>query len=106
MSFIDLSQQEEKELVPGFHVKFVHTNNMTFAYWRIEAGAALPDHSHPHEQVVNLIEGELELNVDGEVRKLSPGQVVFIPPNVPHSGKAITPCRVIDVFHPAREDYK
>jgi quercetin dioxygenase-like cupin family protein len=106
MSFIDLSQQEEKELVPGFHVKFVHTNNMTFAYWRIEAGATLPDHSHPHEQVVNLIEGELELNVGGEVRKLSPGQVVFIPPNVPHSGKAITSCRVIDVFHPVREDYK
>ena len=106
MSFIDLSQQEERELVPGFHVKFVHTNNMTFAYWRIETGAVLPDHSHHHEQVVNLIEGELELNLDGEVRKLAPGQVVIIPPNVPHSGKAVTPCRVIDVFHPVREDYK
>lgn len=106
MSFIDLSQQEEKELVPGFHVKFVHTNNMTFAYWWIEAGAVLPDHSHHHEQVVNLIEGELELSLDGEVRKLSPGQVVIIPPNAAHSGKAVTPCRVIDVFHPVREDYK
>jgi len=50
MPFINLDQQEEKELVPGYHVKFVHTNNMTFAYWRIEAGAGLPDHSHHHEQ--------------------------------------------------------
>ncbi len=106
MSFINLDQQEEKELVPGYHVKFVHTNNMTFAYWRIEAGAALPDHSHHHEQVVNPIEGRFALTVAGETRELEPGTVVTIPPNVPHSGKAITPCRIIDVFHPVREDYK
>jgi quercetin dioxygenase-like cupin family protein len=106
MPFINLDQQEEKELVPGYHVKFIHTNNMTFAYWRIEAGAALPDHSHHHEQVVNLIEGRFALTVDGETRELEPGTIVTIPPNVPHSGKAVTPCRIIDVFHPVREDYK
>lgn len=106
MSFINLDQQEEKELVPGYHVKFVHTNNMTFAYWRIEEGAALPNHSHHHEQVVNLIEGRFALTVDGETRELESGIVVTIPPNVPHSGKSITPCRIIDVFHPVREDYQ
>ncbi|MCP5107535.1 MAG: cupin domain-containing protein [bacterium] len=106
MSYLDLNQVEEKELIPGFHVKFVHTNNMTFAYWRIEAGSALPYHSHHHEQVANLIEGEMEFNLDGEIKKIAPGDVVVIPPNVSHSGKAITECRIIDVFHPAREDYK
>ncbi len=106
MSYIDLGQQEEKELVPGFHVKFVHTNNMTFAYWRIEEGASLPDHSHPHEQVATLTEGKMEFNLDGEIKQIAPGDVVVIPPNAPHSGKALTPCRIIDVFHPAREDYR
>ena len=105
-TYINLDQQEEKELVPGFHVKFVHTSNMTFAYWRIEEGAALPDHSHHHEQVVNLIEGEFEFTLDGETRNLKPGEIIVVPPNVPHCGKAVTPCRIIDVFHPAREDYK
>ncbi len=105
MSYIDLDQQEEKELVPGFFVKFVHTGNMTFAYWRIEEGAELPLHSHHHEQVANLIEGKMEFNLDGEIKVLSPSTPVVIPPNVPHSGKALTPCRIIDVFHPAREDY-
>ncbi len=106
MPYIDLNQVEEKELIPGFFVRFVHTNNMTFAHWRIKAGAALPDHTHHHEQVVNMLEGELEFNLDGETKVIKPGDVVTIAPNLPHSGKAITDVRIIDVFHPMREDYK
>jgi quercetin dioxygenase-like cupin family protein len=106
MAFINLSELEEKELVPGFHVRFVHSENMTFAYWNIEAGAAMPGHSHPHEQVYNITEGEFELTVGEETKIMKPGQVAVIPGDVPHSGKAITDCKVIDVFYPVREDYK
>lgn len=105
MSYIDLDQQEERELVPGYHVKFLHTANMTCAYWRVDEGAAIPNHSHHHEQVVNVIEGRFQFDLDGDVRDLEPGAVVFVPPNVKHKGKALTPCRLIDIFHPAREDY-
>jgi len=106
MAYIDLLDLEEKELVPGFHAKFVHSENMTLAYWRIEAGSSLPDHSHPCEQVANVIEGEFELVVEGEAKRRTPGQVAVIPGNVPHHGTAITDCRLIDVFYPVREDYK
>jgi quercetin dioxygenase-like cupin family protein len=106
MAFIDLSEIAEKELVPGYHVRFVHSPNMTLAYWAVDAGAALPAHSHPHEQVANVIEGEFELMVGGEVRVMKPGQVAVIPGNVTHSGKAISDCKLIDVFYPVREDYK
>jgi quercetin dioxygenase-like cupin family protein len=106
MAFINLSDLEEKELVPGYHVRFVHSDNMTFAYWTIDAGAALPDHQHPHEQVANVTEGEFLLTVDGETRGMKPGQVAVIPGNTPHSGKAVTDCKIIDVFYPVREDYK
>ena len=106
MPLINLKSMESKELVPGFHVRFVHTDNMTLAYWEIEEGALLPDHSHTNEHVANLIEGELELIVDGEPHHLTPGKVFVIPPDVPHSGKALTACKVIDVFHPMREDYR
>ena len=102
----DLYAIEEKELVPGFRVRFVHTENMTFAYWNVAAGASLPSHSHPHEQVYNLLEGEFELTVGGETRVTTPGAVATIPPHVLHSGKAITDCRIIDVFYPVREDYR
>jgi quercetin dioxygenase-like cupin family protein len=79
---------------------------MTFVYWDIETGATLPEHSHPHEQVVNVIEGELEFTMGGEVKNMKPGGVAVVPGNVPHSAKGITDCRVIDVFYPVREDYR
>jgi quercetin dioxygenase-like cupin family protein len=106
MAFVELSDLEKKELVPGFHGRFLHTDNMTFVYWDIAAGAVLPDHSHTHEQVVNVIEGELELKAGEEVKKMKPGQVAVIAGNVTHSAKGITDCKVIDVFYPIREDYR
>ncbi len=106
MAFVNLKDIEEKELIPGFHVRFVHSQNMTFAYWRIDAGAALPNHAHPHEQVANVSEGEFELTIDGVATILKPGQVAVIPGGVPHCGRAVSACKIIDVFYPVREDYK
>jgi unsaturated pyranuronate lyase len=106
MKYTNLEEIEEKELVPGFKVRFIHSENMTFSFWNIEKGAQLPAHSHPHEQVTNIIEGEFELTVDGESKKLRPGSVVIIPSDAVHSGKALAKSRVIDVFYPIREDYR
>lgn len=106
MPFIKLDDIEEKEIVPGFRLRCVHTENMTFSYWNIQAGSSLPGHSHPHEQFTNMLEGEFELTIDGEAKVLRPGDVATIPSHATHSGKAITDCRVLDVFYPIREDYK
>lgn len=103
---IDLRSINQKELVPGFAGRFIHTENLTFAFWEIKAGSSLPEHSHLHEQVVNMIDGEFELTVNGETQILRPNVVVIIPPNTKHSGRAITDCNIIDVFYPVREDYR
>lgn len=103
---IELEQVEQKELLPGVKVRFVHSDSMTVAYWEFEAGAVIPLHDHYHEQIANLTEGEFELTVDGTPILLQPGIVVVIPGGVPHSGKAITASRIIDIFHPVREDYR
>ena len=105
-SFLRLNDIEEKELFPGFFAKLIHTEGVSIAHLRIVAGSELPEHFHPHEQITNVLEGELEMTVGGEKKINRAGEVVVIPSNVPHSGKAITDCLVIDVFRPARDDYK
>lgn len=106
MPFVPLAEIEDREPLPGFRVKFIHSDTMTFAYWAIEAGALLPEHSHHHEQVAHMLEGEFELTIEGEGQVLKPGMVGVIPSNSVHSGKAVTDCRILDVFNPIREDYR
>ena len=106
MPFLRLSDIEEKRPLPGFTVRFIHSETMTFAHWEIEPGAILPEHSHSHEQVCNVIHGEFELTISGGSRVLKAGDVGIIPSNAVHSGRALSGCHVIDVFHPIREDYR
>ncbi|MBK8567005.1 MAG: cupin domain-containing protein [Saprospiraceae bacterium] len=90
----------------GFTAQMFHTENMTLAYVDVEAGAELPEHSHFHEQVSNMLEGEFEFVLDGEKMLLRAGDCLVIPSNMPHSGRAITRCRILDVFQPVREDFR
>lgn len=93
-------------LVPGFHARMVHTAGLTIAHVQIEAGSVLPEHQHPHEQITNILEGIMEMKVGGETSVCTGGMVVTIPGDTPHSARALTDCRVIDVFRPVREDYR
>ena len=106
MNKIELNSIEEKEIVPGYFAKFVHSENITIAYWNIKAGSSLPAHSHSNEQISSMIKGEFELTVDGTRHLLRPNDVFVIPSGIPHSGKAITDCKIIDTFYPVREDYR
>lgn len=101
-----IDETRKTELAPGCRVQFVHSENMTLAYWSLEPDAAVPEHGHPHEQVVNVLAGTLELTVDGERMRLRPGDVVVVPANAVHAARALTFCRVLDVFYPVREDYR
>ena len=104
--FITINDLPLKELVPGFDAQLLHMNGMSVAHVQIKAGSILPEHFHVHEQVTNVISGELEMTVGGEKRVCKAGMSVCIPSNVPHSAIALTDCKVIDVFSPVREDYK
>jgi unsaturated pyranuronate lyase len=106
MPFTRLDDLERRTLFPGFDARLVHTAHATLSFVEAEAGAAFPEHSHPHEQTVVVLDGELELVVQGTATHLTPGTAFVIPPDVPHSGRAVVATRVLDVFAPAREDYR
>ncbi len=105
MGFVELNQLPELQIAAGIHARAVTAECVTVLHVRIDAGALLPQHSHHNEQVVNVIEGELELEVEGKTYSLVPGKVMVLPPNVVHSGRAVSDCRIVDVFHPVRQDF-
>ena len=104
-TLFDWDQIEPYTVIPGFHGRFIHSSTMTFVLWKIDAGAILPLHSHPHEQVAHPFEGEFEATIDGVTTILKAGMVAVVPPHAPHSGRALTDWRIMDAFYPWREDY-
>ena len=95
-----------KEVVPGITGYYAHGDKQTFGFVEIKKGSVLPEHHHVHEQITYIIEGQLNMVIGGEPCPLTAGMFHVIPSNTPHSAVAITDCKVIDTFSPAREDYK
>lgn len=106
MPLLKLDTIAPREIFPGLRARVIHSDRTSQSWVDIDAGASFPEHHHPHEQVVNVLEGTLELTVAGETYTLRPGDVFVIPPHAPHSGRALSRCRVLDVFAPVREEYR
>jgi quercetin dioxygenase-like cupin family protein len=105
MTLFKLNESKEMELAPGIRARIINSENMSVAHVTLDSGVVMPEHRHPNEQIVNVIQGELELTVAGEPRVLKPGLVEVLPPDMPHAARALTDCRVIDIFYPVRADW-
>ena len=95
-----------KQLVDGITGHYAHGQNISFGLVEIEAGAIMPIHRHVHEQITYILEGQLDMNIDGVPHTLTAGSFYVIPSNVWHGATAVTACKLIDVFAPVREEYK
>lgn len=103
---IKLNDISSVEMIPGFHAKFIHGEKSTLAFWDIKKGSVMPEHFHVHEQITHVLEGDMEMIIGGEKFLFTSGMVHIIHSNTPHSAVALTDCRVIDSFSPARDDYR
>jgi quercetin dioxygenase-like cupin family protein len=104
--FIELNNLDYFIPLKGLKAKLVHTNNQTYAFWKIEKNTILPEHQHPNEQVSIVTKGELELTIGNVTQIMKQGMVAVIPSNTDHSAKAITDVEITDIFYPVREDFK
>src|SRR5438552_10104086 len=98
--FIDTSSLEVIERLPGWHGRYFHSPSMTFAHYDFARGSSIHEHFHPQEEVYEVIEGELEVTIDGVTQIARAGTVAIVPSNVPHSVKALTDGRAIIVDYP------
>lgn len=106
MGFIDINQFPEVQPIPGCRLRAPHGEHIMLSYLRMEPGAEVPSHAHPHEQAGMLLEGQLELTIGDETRVMRPGEMYIVPGGVTHRAVAINgPVLVLDIFSPIREDY-
>lgn len=67
--------------------------------WR---GAA---HSHPHEQLIYVVNGVIEITVNSATHVARTGDSLIVEPNAIHQATALEDSVVLDIFTPRREDY-
>ena len=92
--------------VPGVTRRILtHSSNLMLTEHILEKGAVLPDHHHPHEQLVYLLSGAIVLEMNGAAVKMVTGDSLDIPPDVSHKVTALEKTVALDIFSPAREDY-
>ncbi len=104
---VDFESGEWLELAEGVRMQPLFGDGAMLNLLHFEPGARVAEHSHPHEQLGMVVDGELVLQIDGVPHRLSPGSAYQIPGGVPHGAWTEGgPCRVLDVFQPVREDYR
>ena len=95
------------EAVPGVHRRVLACGeHIMIVQFTIGEGAAVPPHSHPHEQVGHVVSGRMRFQIGDEQRELVPGDGYSVPGGVVHGAFGITDCIAVDSFHPVREDYR
>lgn len=83
----------------------MHSGHMTVARLSLKAGAVVPEHHHQNEQISMVVEGRLRFVLGGLPTLVTGGQMLEIPPNVPHSVEALEDSVAVDLFTPRREDW-
>ena len=106
MPFVDTSKLGVTERLPGWYGRYFHSASMTFAHYDFVRGSTIHEHFHPQEEVYEVIEGELELTIDGVTQIARSGVVGIVPSSVRHSVKALTDGRAIIVDYPRRREFE
>jgi quercetin dioxygenase-like cupin family protein len=106
MPVVETGNLKVTERLPGWYGRYFHSANMTFAHYDFKRGASIHEHFHPQEEVYEVIEGELELTMEGATQIVRAGLVAIVPSNAPHSVKALTDGRAIIVDYPLRREFE
>jgi quercetin dioxygenase-like cupin family protein len=109
MAILKYDGMPVEQIREGAERRVGHTDNLMIVVIDFHDGPKDqpdPPHSHPHEQVSYVAEGEILALIDGQQRRMEPGDVFLVPSGKPHSIQQLTEhVRLVDCFTPIREDF-
>ena len=105
LQHIRLEEIGMERLNPLIDRQFVSGERSMLAKIILRKGAVVPQHSHENEQITYLLEGALKFIVQEKEIVVRAGEVLVIPPHVPHSAEALEDCVDLDIFCPPRADW-
>jgi quercetin dioxygenase-like cupin family protein len=105
MQLYQWDRVEKEQMSPSFARQVIHGDTMTVARVYLSQGCSVPEHSHHNEQISMLEQGALRFVIGGVEQVVKAGQVLRIPPHVPHSAQALEDSIAVDLFSPIREDW-
>jgi len=105
LKYIPWKSVELETLNPLLQRQFVVGQDIMLARVLLKKGSVVPRHSHINEQVTYILEGALKFIIDGKEIVVRAGEVLCIPPNMPHEALALEDTVDLDVFNPPRKDW-
>jgi quercetin dioxygenase-like cupin family protein len=94
-------------VLPGLTRRtLAQSQSMMVCEFIFDSHVTVPIHIHPHEQIGYIVEGRVEMNIDGKIFELLKGDTYITPPNVSHGAYTLEPSVIVDTFSPPREDYR
>lgn len=105
LSYAKWKDIEIEQLNPLIGRQFVVGTDVMLARILLKKGAHVPLHHHHNEQVTYVLEGALEFLIAGDRIVVRSGEVLCIPPNVPHEVNALEDTVDLDIFNPPRQDW-
>lgn len=91
---------EEVEYQAGAIVSkvLVKAPSGTVTLFAFGAGEGLSEHTAPFDALVVGVEGDAEIGVGDDTHRLTAGQRILLPANVPHSVRALAPFKMLLVM--------
>jgi quercetin dioxygenase-like cupin family protein len=96
---------EPEPLNPLITRQYVVGTNVMLARIVLKKGAHVPMHHHFHEQISHVVEGALNFTIGGSEVIVRAGEILCIPPDVPHQVIALEDSVAFDIFNPPRQDW-
>ncbi|NVM29348.1 MAG: cupin domain-containing protein [Candidatus Helarchaeota archaeon] len=107
MKVINFKDVKPVKMLEGiYRHTLVYNDQVMLIYFDLRKDANLPMHSHPHHQMGYVVKGVLDFHIYGKTYRLKSGDSYYAPSNAEHGATIIEDAIVIDVFNPARDDYK